>query len=131
MLALNSKLTKWTRTIKTEERRQCVPWRHPQAQDKLSSLLWKFEVQDQGDSNDKNCNNGGNNLLVLAHPPWHSSQNFFALSYVIIHPMQSRRKAIRLQWHVVLPVLLQGKIYNPSTDKENRWSYLLQLKLES
>ena len=46
-----------------------MPYRHPQAeQEKISGLL-KFEVQDQGNSNDKNCNDGANKPLVPAHSP--------------------------------------------------------------
>lgn len=52
------------------------------------SWLFKFEVQDQGDGNDKNGNNTANNPLVPAHPPCHGSQNSLAFPYVVIHPMK-------------------------------------------
>ena len=46
-----------------------MPQRHPQAQQEKISLLFKFEVQDHGNSNDKNCNDGANKPLVQPHSP--------------------------------------------------------------
>lgn len=59
-----------------------------QAEQEEICCLSKFEVQDQGNSNDENHNNRANYPLVLAHPPCHGCQNFLALTYVVIHSVK-------------------------------------------
>jgi len=53
----------------------------------LPLVLGKLEVQNQGDNNYQDHNNGAENPLVLVHPCWYVRQNFLALVYVIIHSM--------------------------------------------
>lgn len=57
---------------------------------KIYWLFKNFEVQDQDNSNGKNCNYGATNPLVHAHSFWHVSHNSLALSCVIIHSMQQK-----------------------------------------
>lgn len=92
LLALSCKLTRPTKNNMRRGKTKLAFLRdthNPQAQEeKMSSLVRKFKVQNQADSNDKNCNNGANDPLVPAHSPCHGGQNSLTLSYVFIHSMQ-------------------------------------------
>ena len=48
--------------------------KHPQTQPRNTTRLFgEFEVQNQRESYDEDCNNGANNPLVPAHPSRHVS----------------------------------------------------------
>lgn len=53
---------------KKEKNNKHVFLQNTHKSDQRTTRLFKFEVQDQGDSNDENGDDGANNPLVLVHP---------------------------------------------------------------
>jgi hypothetical protein len=131
MLALNCKLTKRTRTIKAEERRKCVPWRHPHKPKTNCPLYFSLKYKIKTIAMTRAA------IMVPIIHLFLLILLDMAVKTFLLFPMLSstpcscnRRKTIRLQWHVFLPVLLQGKTYRPSADRKigGHTYYSLNLK---
>lgn len=62
------KLKQMDKMEEKNDRLMFLPKKKNHKHPKRTTRLFKFEVQDQGNSNDEDCDDGANNPLVLAHP---------------------------------------------------------------